>query len=176
MGAGYAGSVCARQLAEGGKRVLVLERRDHIGGNAYDRLDRAGVLIHQYGPTSSTPTTSGSLTGSPGSRSGGTISTGSWPISRTDRAGARPTRPLQPHFAGDRLRPGGGARLGQKLIAAYGAEKTILELRQARDPEIAALADYVYEHVFVHYTMKQWGQTLRRSTPIPPPGYRSFSP
>lgn len=31
-------------------RVLVLERRDHIGGNAYDRLDEAGVLIHQYGP------------------------------------------------------------------------------------------------------------------------------
>ena len=47
VGAGYAGAVCARQLAEGGKRVLVLERRDHIGGNAYDRLDGAGVLIHQ---------------------------------------------------------------------------------------------------------------------------------
>ena len=40
VGAGYAGAVCARQLAEqGGKRVLVLERRDHIGGNAYDCLD-----------------------------------------------------------------------------------------------------------------------------------------
>jgi len=53
-----------------------------------------------------------------------------------------------------------GKRLGDKLIAAYGAEKkvTILELRQNSDPEISALADYVYEHVFVHYTMKQWGQ------------------
>ncbi|MDE7172575.1 MAG: UDP-galactopyranose mutase, partial [Oscillospiraceae bacterium] len=53
-----------------------------------------------------------------------------------------------------------GKRLGDKLIAAYGAEKkvTILELRQNPDPEIAAIADYVYEHVFVHYTMKQWGQ------------------
>jgi UDP-galactopyranose mutase len=53
-----------------------------------------------------------------------------------------------------------GKVLGDKLIAAYGAEKkvTILELRQNPDPEIAALADYVYEHVFVHYTMKQWGQ------------------
>ena len=50
VGAGYAGAVCARCLAEGGKRVLVLERRDHIGGNAYDCLDQAGVLIHQYGP------------------------------------------------------------------------------------------------------------------------------
>ena len=51
VGAGYAGAVCARELAErGGKRVLVLERRDHIGGNAFDRTDDAGVLIHQYGP------------------------------------------------------------------------------------------------------------------------------
>ena len=49
-GAGYAGRVAARALAEQGRRVLVLERRDHIGGNAYDCLDRAGVLIHQYGP------------------------------------------------------------------------------------------------------------------------------
>ena len=51
VGAGYAGSVCARRLAEdGGKRVLVLERRPHVGGNAYDCLDNAGILIHQYGP------------------------------------------------------------------------------------------------------------------------------
>ena len=49
-GAGYAGAVSARALAERGKRVLVLERRDHIGGNAYDCLDEAGVLIHKYGP------------------------------------------------------------------------------------------------------------------------------
>lgn len=52
--------VAARELAErGGKRVLVLERRNHVGGNAYDCFDEAGVLIHQYGPhifhTNSTP-------------------------------------------------------------------------------------------------------------------------
>ncbi|MBO5727131.1 MAG: FAD-dependent oxidoreductase, partial [Oscillospiraceae bacterium] len=51
IGAGFAGAVCARELAErGGKRVLVLERRSHVGGNAYDCFDAAGVLIHQYGP------------------------------------------------------------------------------------------------------------------------------
>ena len=42
---------------------------------------------------------------------------------------------------------------------------TILELRHSADPEIAALADYVYEHVFVHYTMKQWGQTPEEIDP-----------
>ena len=46
VGAGYAGAVTARALAEKGRRVLVLERRDHVAGNAYDRPDQAGVLIH----------------------------------------------------------------------------------------------------------------------------------
>ena len=50
VGAGYAGAVTARALAEKGRRVLVLERRDHVAGNAYDRPDQAGILIHQYGP------------------------------------------------------------------------------------------------------------------------------
>ena len=63
--------------------------------------------------------------------------------------------------------PGEGRRLGEKLLAAYGPEKkvTILELRQNPDPEIAAIADYVYEHVFVHYTIKQWGQTPEEIDP-----------
>jgi UDP-galactopyranose mutase len=51
VGAGFAGSVLAERLAEGlGKRVLLVDRRDHIGGNAYDHLDEAGVLVHRYGP------------------------------------------------------------------------------------------------------------------------------
>jgi UDP-galactopyranose mutase len=51
VGAGFAGSVMAERLAAGaGKRVLVIDRRDHVAGNAHDRLDEAGILIHQYGP------------------------------------------------------------------------------------------------------------------------------
>lgn len=51
VGAGFAGSVLAERLAtQRGERVLVIDRRSHIGGNAYDRHDDAGVLIHQYGP------------------------------------------------------------------------------------------------------------------------------
>jgi UDP-galactopyranose mutase len=51
VGAGFAGSVVAERLAsEAGKRVLVLDRRPHVGGNAYDELDEAGILIHRYGP------------------------------------------------------------------------------------------------------------------------------
>jgi UDP-galactopyranose mutase len=51
VGAGFAGSVIAHQLAtQRDESVLVIDRRSHIGGNAYDRYDRAGILIHQYGP------------------------------------------------------------------------------------------------------------------------------
>jgi len=51
VGAGFAGSVLAERLARGsGERVLVVDRRPHVGGNAFDELDAAGVLIHRYGP------------------------------------------------------------------------------------------------------------------------------
>ncbi len=50
IGAGFAGAVCAERLASAGYTVHVVERRDHIGGNAFDTLDAGGVLIHPYGP------------------------------------------------------------------------------------------------------------------------------
>src|SRR2546429_7607563 len=51
VGAGFAGSVLAERLARGsGKSVLLCDRRNHIGGNAYDCLDQAGLLIHKYVP------------------------------------------------------------------------------------------------------------------------------
>ena len=51
VGAGFAGSVLAERLATvRGDKVLVIDRRDHIGGNAYDRHNADGLLIHQYGP------------------------------------------------------------------------------------------------------------------------------
>jgi UDP-galactopyranose mutase len=51
VGAGFAGSVLAERLAAGdGASVLVVEKRPHIGGNAYDTYDDAGLLVHRYGP------------------------------------------------------------------------------------------------------------------------------
>ena len=50
VGAGFAGAVCAERLAAAGRSCLVIDRRDHIGGNAFDRRDDAGILIHPYGP------------------------------------------------------------------------------------------------------------------------------
>jgi UDP-galactopyranose mutase len=51
VGAGFAGSVLAERLAsQRNERVLLIDRRSHIGGNAYDRFNEDGLLIHQYGP------------------------------------------------------------------------------------------------------------------------------
>ena len=51
VGAGFAGAVMAERLAAGsGKRVLVIDKRPHVAGNAYDHRDAAGIMIHQYGP------------------------------------------------------------------------------------------------------------------------------
>lgn len=51
VGAGFAGSVLAERLASGaGKKVLIIDKRNHIGGNAYDHYDENGILVHKYGP------------------------------------------------------------------------------------------------------------------------------
>jgi UDP-galactopyranose mutase len=50
VGAGYAGSVVARELSDAGRRVLVIDKRPHIAGNAFDEKDSHGILVHRYGP------------------------------------------------------------------------------------------------------------------------------
>jgi UDP-galactopyranose mutase len=51
VGAGFSGATLAERLASGsGQRVLIIDKRNHIGGNAYDCFDEAGILIHKYGP------------------------------------------------------------------------------------------------------------------------------
>ncbi|MCV9967814.1 UDP-galactopyranose mutase [Pararhizobium sp. BT-229] len=51
VGAGFAGSVLAERLAaDGGKRVLICDRRSHVGGNAHDHYNEDGILVHRYGP------------------------------------------------------------------------------------------------------------------------------
>ena len=50
VGAGFAGAVCARELADAGWTVQVIDKRPHIAGNAYDHVDNHGVMVHRYGP------------------------------------------------------------------------------------------------------------------------------
>ena len=160
VGAGYAGAVCARALAEKGKQVYVLERRSHVGGNAYDCVDEHGVLIHQYGPHIFH--TNNKEVFDWLSRFTDWRDYQHKVIANIPNGEERMTYPVPFNLTSLETAFGQeeGKRLGEKLMAEYGAEKkvTILELRENPDPEISALADYVYEHVFVHYTMKQWGQ------------------
>ncbi len=177
-GAGYAGAVAARALAEKGRRVLVLERRPHVGGNAYDCLDDSGVLIHQYGPhifhtndkkvfeflsrfTQWRRYQHRVIANLPRDNPEA-VPAGK----KTDGRFFFPV-PFNLDSLKNAFGEAEGKRLGQKLLDAYPAHSqvTILELRQNPDPEISAIADYVYEHVFVHYTMKQWGQTPEEIDP-----------
>jgi UDP-galactopyranose mutase len=50
VGSGFTGSVVARKLADAGRRVEIWEKREHIGGNAFDEVDAHGILVHRYGP------------------------------------------------------------------------------------------------------------------------------
>ncbi|GGY62913.1 UDP-galactopyranose mutase [Cellvibrio zantedeschiae] len=50
VGSGFSGCVIARELAASGHNVIIIDKRNHIGGNAYDSYDQNGLLIHNYGP------------------------------------------------------------------------------------------------------------------------------
>ena len=50
VGAGFAGATITRTLAEAGYGIRVIDKRDHIGGNAYDNINEHGERIHRYGP------------------------------------------------------------------------------------------------------------------------------
>ena len=167
IGAGFAGAVTARRLAEAGRRVLVLERHDHIGGNAFDCLDDAGILIHRYGPhifhTNDKEVYDYLSRFTPWRNYQHEV------VASIPDGSGRAEMPVPFNLLSLRQAYGAekAARLEKKLIETYGREKkvTILALRENTDPELAELAQYVYDHVFVRYTMKQWGQTPEEIDP-----------
>lgn len=155
VGAGFAGAVSARKLAETGKKVLVIEERDHIGGNAFDEVDKHGVLIHTYGPhifhTKSKEVYDflGRFT--------------EWLPYHHKVVGNVYGRYIPIPFNLNSIRlvydKEKAESLIDKLISIYGREAAIpiLKLRENENEEIRELADYVYENIFVKYTGKQWG-------------------
>lgn len=156
-GAGMAGAVCARCLAEGGKSVLVFEKRNHIGGNAYDCLDENGVLIHKYGPHifhTESQKVYDFLSRFTEWRS--------YEHCVLAKAGSEEFPVPFNLNSVDTLFPAEKAqRIRQKLISFYGegSRVTISELRCNEDEDIKEIADTVYHKVFLHYTMKQWGSS-----------------
>ena len=155
VGAGLSGAVMAERFADAGRRVLVVEQRDHVAGNCHDEATEEGVFIHRYGPH----------------------------IFHTDRLEvweylSRFTdwHPYQHRVLGridgklvplpfnldslEALFPARQAReLADGLIGRYGegGRVPILELRHSDDERLRQLADYVYDKVFRGYSLKQWG-------------------
>jgi UDP-galactopyranose mutase len=155
VGAGFTGATIAERIAaELDQRVLVIDRRDHIGGNAHDYPGDYGILIHKYGP-----------------HIFHTNSEKVWTyLSRFTRWRAYEHRvlgsidgklaPIPFNLDSlDILFPRREAEaLSRQLIESYGMEKKvpILKMREAQSGDLRDLADYIYEKVFLHYTLKQW--------------------
>ncbi len=163
VGAGIAGAVTARILAEKGKKVLVIERRNHIGGNCYDRPDDYGILIHEYGPHIF-------HTGDEGvrqflSRFTEWYDFGHEVVARVgDQLIPVPFNLNTLHMVYDSQK---ADRLEKKLIEAYGegSRVPIMQLKDNEDADVREIADYVYKNVFLYYTMKQWGQKPEEISP-----------
>ncbi len=155
VGAGFSGSVIAERAANVlNKTVLIIEARNHIGGNAFDRYDPYGILIQPYGPhifhTSSQEVWNylSKYT--------------KWNIYHHEVLALIEGKKVPIPFNLNTLHilyPTSLAdKLEKKLIDNYGFGKkiTILELKKSDDKDLKSLAEYVYEKVFLNYTIKQW--------------------
>lgn len=154
-GAGMTGATAARALADVGLRVLVLEERDHTGGNCRDAPDAHGLYVHPYGPhifhTSKREVVD--------FLSRFTV----WrPYEHRVTALVRNRiipLPFNLTCLGMCFSARDARRMEEALIrrCGEGGKIPILELRGAKDACLRDLADFVYEEVFAGYTQKQWG-------------------
>ena len=164
VGSGFAGSVVARQLADmADMKVLIIEKRPHIGGNMYDEYDESGILVHRYGPH---------IFHANSLRVFNYLRQFSGWMGYQHRVladwyGTYMPVPFNKNSMEIAFGPEKAERLIQKLVDAYGDERkvTINELRESNDEELAEIADFVYKNVFLYYTQKQWGQTPEEVDP-----------
>ena len=163
VGSGCAGAVIANRLAAAGKKVLVLEKRSHIGGNCYDEYDENGILIHTYGPHIF-HTNNGQVYEYLSQY------TKWFDYSHEVLANVYGTLipvPFNLNTLYMVYEKEKADRLKDKLISTYkeGSKVPILELMNSDDEEIKDIADYVYNNIFLKYTMKQWGQKPEEISP-----------
>lgn len=164
VGAGLAGAVCAERLASlTGCRVLVVERRAHVAGNAYDHDDEHGILVHEYGPHIFH--TSDESVWRYLSRFTDWI-----PYEHRVRAsldGKLVPLPFNLDSLHALFPPARAARIEGKLVAAFGndARVPVLELRRHEDADLRELAAFVYERVFLTYTRTMWGLPPEQLSP-----------
>ena len=151
VGAGYAGSVVARELADAGREVLVIDKRPHIAGNAYDAYDEHGVLVHRYGPH---------IFHTNGERIVEFLSRFTEWRSYEHRVRGVVDGELYPFpINRDTLN-----RLYGLELDEAGAADFFERVREPRDPVLTSedvvlnsVGRDLYEKFFLHYTRKQWG-------------------
>lgn len=156
VGAGLSGATMAERLAtREGARVLVVDKRSHIAGNAFDATDASGVRLHHYG-----------------AHIFHTKSASVWQyLSRftewlpyrhqvlADLGGALVPMPCNFKTVRSLLGTQAAEDILRLLVGEFGAEARIpvLTLLQHQDEAIKALGQLVYDRLFVGYTVKQWG-------------------
>jgi UDP-galactopyranose mutase len=163
VGAGFSGAVAAERIAtQLNQRVLVIDKRPHIAGNAHDFHDASGVLIHGYGPH---------LFHTNSQRVWDYLSqfTNWQPYSHRVLAVVNGQRvPVPFNFTSLRMLFSANAeKLEDKLIKRFGAgaEVPILKLRNETDADLRHLAEFVYDNIFLGYTRKQWNLRPEQLSP-----------
>lgn len=152
VGAGFSGAVLAGRLASQlDKRVLICDKRPHVAGNAYDRLDDSGVLIHQYGPH---------IFHTNSERIFNYLSQFTLWRPYQHRVLAHVDGKLLPFpINQDTINRLYGWHLDEKEVEAYlqsVAEKR-LAIRTSEDAVVTKVGRALYEKFFKNYTYKQWG-------------------
>jgi UDP-galactopyranose mutase len=164
VGAGFTGAVLAERIASQlDQKVLVVEKRNHIGGNAYDYYNEHGVLVHKYGPHIF-------HTNSKKVRDYLSQFTEWRPYYHRVLAsveGKLVPVPFNLNSLYALFPPKYAERLEEKLICTYGfgVKVPILKMKEAKDEELRFLADYIYKNIFYGYTIKQWELTPEELDP-----------
>ncbi len=156
VGAGFAGSVLAERIAtQLNKKVLVVDKRFHIGGNCYDYPNEHGILIHKYGPH---------IFHTQAKKVWDYLSqfTEWYPYYHkvlADVEGIKVPVPFNFNSIYSVFPQNYASKLEDLLLEkyGYGIKVPILKLMENDNKDLKFLADYIYKHVFVGYTMKQWG-------------------
>ena len=152
VGAGFAGATVANCLANKNKKILVIDKRSHIGGNAFDYKED-DILIHKYGPH---------IFHTNSKKVFDYLSNFTDWYKYEHRVLGHVDNKLVPipfNFKSiDVCMPDKADGLKKLLIELYGENKKvpIMELLKNENEDIKYLANYIYEHVFKYYTMKQW--------------------
>jgi UDP-galactopyranose mutase len=156
VGAGLAGSVIAERIANVlNKKVLVIEKRNHIGGNCYDYRTKEGIIVHKYGPH---------LFHTNYKEVFNYLSNFTdWHIYHHKVLafidGKKVPIPFNLNTLYMVFPDSLAKRIEEKLLRRfpYNSKVPILELKKEDDKDLQFLAKYIYEKVFVNYTAKQWG-------------------